>query len=118
MTHQVIEVSTPNHKGEKTLPGDELQMNLYESKSEGEDPMVSGTISHVSAQVEIVVPSLGTRGMVKALIGSSCMRCLIIFQTVRNLGLQVRKFHQPLKLEQVDGSMIGGLPASYLCLCF
>lgn len=68
----------------------------------------------VKTQVEIVVPSLRARGMVKALIDSSCTRCLVSLQMVGNLGLRVWNLHQPLKFEQVDGSMIGRLPASYL----
>lgn len=74
---------------------------IYESNNEGEDdPMVSETIT----------PHLGVKGVIKALIGSGCTRCLVNQQTVQKLGLRVRKLGHPMKFEQVDASIVGACP--------
>lgn len=74
--------SHPLNEGERTLPEEDLQLNLYESEREGEDdPMVSETNSPLSAKVEVVVPSSGAKGVIKALIDSGCIRFLVSLQT-------------------------------------
>lgn len=53
---QVVEVSPPKSEGEGTPATEDLQLNLYESESEGEDGlMVSGPVHSLTAQVDIVV---------------------------------------------------------------
>lgn len=42
------------------------------------------------------------------------MHLIVNLQTVRKLGLRVRKLCRSMRLKQVDGSIIGGLPTSYL----
>lgn len=64
--------------------------------------------------MKIVVPNLGVKGAVKALLASGCTQCLASLQTVWKLGLQLRKLWQPIIFEQVDGSIMGSLLASYL----
>lgn len=83
-----MEVSSPSSEGERTLTKEELQLNLYDSDSEGkDDSMASGTIIPLPVPMRIIVPKLGTQGEVKALIDSGCIQCLISLQTVQKLGL-------------------------------
>lgn len=91
-----LKFSSPPGSGEGTLTVEDSQLTFYESNSEREnDLMVSGIINPFSAQVEVVVPHLGVKGVVKALIDSGCTRCLVSLQMVWKLGLRVKKLRQP-----------------------
>lgn len=69
MACQVVEVSPHESEGEATLAKEVFKLNFYESDSKGEDdPLVSGPVSPLATQVDIVEPHLGVRGVVKALI--------------------------------------------------
>lgn len=56
-----MEVAPKSSEGEGTLTPRKLGPVFYESDSEGEDdPIVSGTITLMTAQVGVVVPQSGT----------------------------------------------------------
>lgn len=114
---QVVEVSPKSSKGEETpIPGKSGPV-FYENDSEGEDdPMVSGTITPLTAQGEVVVPSQsGARGGgFMALLYLGCTQCLISLKTVDLLGLRLKRLKHPMKFEQVDGSLMGWVPATCL----
>lgn len=46
-----------------------------------------------------------------ALLDLGCTWC---FRTVKKLGLRLRKLRQPMGLSQLDGSLMGGAPATCL----
>lgn len=55
VARQVVEVSLPESEGEGTPAEEDLKLNLYKSDNEGEDkPMVSGPISPLAAQLDLV----------------------------------------------------------------
>lgn len=115
MAAQVVEVSPSESEGKGTLAEEEPPMMLYDSESEIEDdPMVSGPVDHLEVRVDIAASCSGVKGVVKALIDLGRTRCLISQAAVHRLGLHARKLKNPVKFEQVDGTLIGGKAASHL----
>lgn len=104
-----MEVSPQYSEGEGTptlsIPGPVF----YKNNSEGEDDLiVSGAITPLTAQVEVLEPQTGARGVFTALLGSGCTCCTVSLQTVEKLGLRFKRLRQSMKFEQVDGLLTGG----------
>lgn len=103
--HQVIEVSPPT-SGELS-PGAPDTDGLRHD--EGEDnPMVWEAIHPFAILSRIVAPKTGAQREVDTIIDTGCTRCLIKLPTVLKMGIRTKTMTQPIRFEQVDGSLMGG----------
>lgn len=75
-----------------------------------EDPMVSGAIRPFIILVTVTDPQSGWCRKYGALIDTGCTMCLISQAMAIELKLLVREFLKPMMFDQVDGSLLGGLP--------
>lgn len=81
----------------------------YDSADDfAEDPMVSQPVCPFAIPSTLTSPQTGHRGEYKALIDSGCTRCLISKDVVANVGIRVRRLTNPIRFEQVDGSLLEG----------
>lgn len=49
-----------------------------------------------------------------SLVDSGCTRCLIRRAVVEKLGICMKQLHHPITFEQIDGSTLGGAPATHV----
>lgn len=61
----------------------------------------------MAAWIEIVVPFLGAKEAIMALLDSGCTHCMINTQVVEKPGLRLRKLRQPMAFSQLDRSITG-----------
>lgn len=79
-----------------------------------DDPLVSGPIELVTLPLELLIPSLGRRVKLRALLDSGCTRCLIIPTLVGKLGVHLKNLENPITFCQLDGSVgRSGVPATF-----
>lgn len=89
------------------------QLIVYDEDAETpEDPMVSEPIHPFTVPIVLVTPHSGRRGKYEALLDTGCTQCLISEVVARNAGIRVRPLRKPVWFEQVDGSLLGGAPAT------
>lgn len=82
------------------------------SDDDGEnDPMVCMAIQPFLVSVVLMARR---RQECKALIDSGCTRCLMSTAVADSLGVKIRKMLRPLSFEQMDGSLLGGQPATHI----
>ncbi|XP_060539018.1 uncharacterized protein LOC132709560 [Pantherophis guttatus] len=87
----------------------------YDTEDEGEDdPMVSGPVHPFLFPIRLTAPKTGAQETFQALIDSGSTRCLINLPTVLKLGIRAKQLKQPIRFEQVDGSLVGGTYATHL----
>uniref|UniRef100_A0A2H6N3G1 Uncharacterized protein n=1 Tax=Micrurus carvalhoi TaxID=3147026 RepID=A0A2H6N3G1_9SAUR len=78
-----------------------------------DDPMVSKPIQPFILPVTLWKKRTEQGIKVGALIDSGCTRCLVTKAVVDKIGLNLIKLKVPIKFEQVDGSILGGIPATH-----
>ncbi|KAG8135010.1 hypothetical protein E2320_008072 [Naja naja] len=89
-------------------------LNNYGTEEERvEDPMVNGPIYPFIIPVTLWNKHTHQGKEFGALIASGCTRCSVTQAVLDKLGLWVIRLIKPLKFEQVDGSILGGLPATH-----
>ncbi|KAK9395714.1 hypothetical protein NXF25_019075 [Crotalus adamanteus] len=84
----------------------------YDNADPNEDPMVSQPICPFAIPISLTSPMTGHIGEFQALIGLGCTRCLVSRGVVKKLGIKVYRLAHPIRFEQVDGSLLGGVPAT------
>lgn len=91
------------------------QLIVYdEDTGNPEDPMVSEPIHPFTIPIVLVSPHSGCRGEYDALIDTGCTQCLISEVVVKKVGIRVRPLRKPVWFKQVDGSLLGGVPATFI----
>ncbi|XP_039215403.1 uncharacterized protein LOC120315311 [Crotalus tigris] len=78
------------------------------------DPMVSEPIRPFVLPIVLTSPATGVRRACQALIDTGCTRCLISRKVAVESGFRIYKLTQPIRFEQVDGSLLGGVPATHV----
>lgn len=78
------------------------------------DPMVSNPVRPFVIPVVIQNTRSGVGDEQSALIDSGCTQCLIRQSVVDNLAIWVRTLQTPIRFEQMDGSILGGVPATHV----
>uniref|UniRef100_A0A2D4IEP7 Peptidase A2 domain-containing protein n=1 Tax=Micrurus lemniscatus lemniscatus TaxID=129467 RepID=A0A2D4IEP7_MICLE len=112
---QDIKLSCPSIKDSKQ-PDERSQpvMNpeIIDSEEDNqEDTTVSSQVLPFLIPVVLGNQQNGMRGRYGALVDTGCTRCLINQLVVDELKLSVEFMKQPMKFEQVDGSLLGGKPS-------
>lgn len=110
-----MEVSPQSSKGEGTLTPAKPRPVFHERHSEGKDEaMVSSAIAPLTAQVEVEGAPVGSKGSLYRLVRLWVQ--LLLCQPANNgvVGLKLKRLKQPMKFEQVDGSLTEGVPATCL----
>ncbi|KAK9391826.1 hypothetical protein NXF25_017413 [Crotalus adamanteus] len=97
-----------------TVTSPEVVTEKYDQEDPEQDPMVSSPV--VPFTIPICLTNCNSKHHItcQALIDSGCTRCLINRRVVDALGLRLVKLSRPISFEQVDGSLLGGEPASYV----
>lgn len=78
-----------------------------------DDPLISRLIEPVTLPQELWIPSSGRKVRLKALLDSGCTRCLISPTLVGKLGVHLKRPKNPIAFCQLDGSIVGGIPAMF-----
>lgn len=78
-----------------------------------DNPLISGPIALVTMAIEPHLPGMGQTVSLKALLDSGCTRCLVRPALVEKFGIRLRRLKIPIALGQVDGSVAGGIPATF-----
>lgn len=78
-----------------------------------DDPLVSGLITPVTVPIELHFPGSGLEATLRALLDSGCTRCLVNLALVEKLGIWLRRLKVPVTFCQLDGSVVGGIPATF-----
>ncbi|KAK9401814.1 hypothetical protein NXF25_010170 [Crotalus adamanteus] len=78
------------------------------------DPMVSEPIRPFVLPIVLTSPVTGVQRACQALIDTGCTRCLISRKVAVESGFRIYKLTQPIGFEQVDGSLLGGVPATHV----
>ncbi|XP_039213407.1 uncharacterized protein LOC120314410 [Crotalus tigris] len=79
-----------------------------------DDPMVSEPIAPFILPIVLTSPHSGEQWECKALIDTGCTRCLISRELALEHGIHLHRLAQPVRFEQVDGSLLGGAPATHI----
>lgn len=88
------------------------QLDSCDSDDDGENnPMVSMAVRPFWLPVVLTAWRCWS---CDTLIDSDCTRCLMSLATTAGLGFRVRKLSRPIRFEQVDGSLLGGAPATHV----
>ncbi|XP_039178262.1 uncharacterized protein LOC120298525 [Crotalus tigris] len=78
------------------------------------DPMVSDPISPFVLPIILTSPVTGAKKACQALIDTGCTRCLMSRKVAVDSGFRIYPLPQPIRFEQVDGSLLGGVPATHV----
>lgn len=57
---------------------------------------------------------MGCKGFLTALLDSGCTQCLISLGMVEKLGMRLRELKTPTDFSQLDRTVAGGVPATFL----
>ncbi|KAK9395616.1 RTL1: Retrotransposon-like 1 [Crotalus adamanteus] len=91
-------------------PGEQTPtLEEYEDGDPAEDPMVSEPIAPFAIPITLTSPLTGRSSEYHALIDTGCTCCLISRDVVQTVGIRVTQLASPIRFEQVDGSLLGGL---------
>lgn len=74
------------------------------------EPLVRGPIVPVTMLIELLIPGMEKKVVLKALPGLGCTRCLITL--VGKLEIRLRRLKELISFCQRDGSIAGGIPAT------
>ncbi|KAK9397281.1 hypothetical protein NXF25_020642 [Crotalus adamanteus] len=84
----------------------------YEEEEPVEDPMVSEPIVPFTIPITLTSPVTGESMPLSALLDTGCTRCLISKGVVQQMRIRVARLKSPIRFEQVDGSLLGGVPTT------
>lgn len=79
-----------------------------------DDPLVSGPINPVTVPIELIAQSSGHKGNLMAFLNSGCSRCLVNPALMEKLGVRLRSVNLPVAFCQLDGSVAGGIPVTFV----
>lgn len=113
------------HSGTVRVP--EERSEVTEDKMDPRNPMVCAPIRPFIVQVTLKHPKMGKAEHIGALVDTGCMRCPLRRSVAEGLGLCIITLQTPIKFEQMEGSTLGGQPATHVtelarlersgCLC-
>lgn len=83
-----------------------------EDEAEVQDPMVCVPICPFVIPMTLKHLRMGKEVHQGALIDTGCTHCLLQRSIVDNMGLHVVQLRKPIVFEQMDGSTLGGQPAT------
>lgn len=79
-----------------------------------DNPLVSGPIAPVTMPIELQLPGTGQKASLRALLDSGCTRCLVSPALVEKLRIRPRRLKCPIAFCQLNGSVVGGIPAMFV----
>lgn len=85
---EVIEFSPPSSEGEGTQTKDP-RLTRKSDSSRNDEPLVNGNMKLMIVKVELMVASLGKKGILTTLLDSGCTQCLVSPNLVERLGIRL-----------------------------
>lgn len=91
---------------------DEVETSSGGEDDEEDDPMVSKPVKPFV--ISVAIRMTAKRCECKALVDSGCTRCLMSAAMANKLGIRMKQLTNPIRFEQMDGSLVGGQPATHI----
>lgn len=95
-----------------TCPDEVEASSGSEDYNEGADPMVSKPVKPFL--ISVVIRTASETRECKALVDSGYTRCLMSTAMAGRLGVCLKRLSNPIHFEQMDGSLLGGRPATHI----